>query len=205
MWIVEIGVCWGLGSRMNCRSICIGVVAGLLYELAYCDDAVSLIGHIVYTLRPLLFRRHHRHCLALTSLHSFVGQTAPDNPQHHLIEYHLHRFRLNCLSFVSKPLPPYDGKCCSNNVLFCWMLNFVCCSLPFGCAPCIVHYWCIWAHMSGARLGVCSYMGGSCNSAPGRSSTGSSLQLLQMGWLHLLDCSLRWRQLDSVLLDSCQL
>ena len=63
MWIVEIGVCWGLGSRMNCRSICIGVVAGLLYELAYCDDAVSVIGHIVYTLGPLQFPRHHSHCL----------------------------------------------------------------------------------------------------------------------------------------------
>ena len=35
---------------------------GLLYELAYCDDALSVIRHIVYSLGALLFRRHHRHC-----------------------------------------------------------------------------------------------------------------------------------------------
>ena len=35
----------------------------LLYELAYCDDAVSVIGHIVYSLGPLLFLRHHSHSL----------------------------------------------------------------------------------------------------------------------------------------------
>ena len=35
----------------------------LLYELAYCDDAVSVIGHIVYSLGPLLFLRRHSHSL----------------------------------------------------------------------------------------------------------------------------------------------
>ena len=34
-----------------------------MYELAYCDDAVSVIGHIVYTLGPLRSPRHHSHCL----------------------------------------------------------------------------------------------------------------------------------------------
>ena len=34
-----------------------------MYELAYCDDAVSVIGHIVDTLGPLRFPRHHSHCL----------------------------------------------------------------------------------------------------------------------------------------------
>ena len=67
---------------------------GLLYELAYCDDAMSVIGHIVYSVGSLLFGRHHSHSHAFSSLHSFVEHTAPRHSQQSLLpfKYHLSIF-----------------------------------------------------------------------------------------------------------------
>ena len=139
-----------------------------MYELAYCDDGVSVIRHIVYTVRPLLFRRHHRHCPAFLSLHSFVVHNAPRHSQRSLtssslpFEFHLLSIFETQFDWVASKLfvlnvdgtasLPSEKKFQQFPMFVCYLLG----------ALCMVHYWCNPAHMSGAQLVVCS-----CTIAPG--------------------------------------
>ena len=153
---------------------------GLLYELAYCDDALSVIRHIVYSLGALLFRRHHRHCcpafssLQIHLLYILVLATpnhrtlscifvftnsfaAPWHSQPSLMpaslpfEYHLTTKRICDTIWLGF----------IHIVLFEHPLNVDVCLLlllPIGCTnvPSMVHYWCIPACMSGVQLVLCS-------------------------------------------------
>ena len=125
-----------------------------MYELAYCDDAVSLIGHIVYTLGPLLFRRHHRHCLSIFTFICWTNCSLPLptilNLRHNLIGIVCLLSQRHCLVALEVP------------TMFCFCICWIWKSGRYLLgASCIVHYWCIPFHMSGAQLGVCSYIGGS--------------------------------------------
>ena len=126
-----------------------------MYELAYCDDAVSVIGHSVYTLGPLLFRRHHRHCLSIFTFICWTNCSLPLPTNLNIVLNSIYTYlRHNLIGIVCLLSQRHSfthcvGKRSSNNVLFLHLLDMEVWSLPVGCImhrPLLVHpiphVWC---------------------------------------------------------------